>query len=75
MDIRSISIAYEIERYIGHGERQIEQILRKVLNGEKIPHGEKVLSIFKEHKEWISKGEGRSITGVRIECLCGRGSV
>jgi IS5 family transposase len=57
IDIRSIAIAYEIERYIGHGERQIKQILRRVLNGEKIPHEEKVFSIFEEHTEWISKGK------------------
>ncbi len=29
----------------------------RVLNGETIPHNEKVFSIFEEHTEWISKGK------------------
>ena len=56
-DIGSIAIAYKIVRYIEHGERQIDQIIRRVLNGERIPHKEKVFSIFEEHTEWISKGK------------------
>ena len=44
-----------IEHYIVHAERQIDQILRRVVKGEKIAHSEKVFSIFEEHTEWISK--------------------
>lgn len=47
----------EIEKYIGHAERQIAQIERRVINEEKIPHEEKVFSIFEEHTEWICKGK------------------
>jgi uncharacterized protein YfkK (UPF0435 family) len=47
----------EIEKYIAHAERQIDQIERRVVKGEKIPHDEKVFSIFEEHTEWISKGK------------------
>ncbi len=47
----------EIEKYISHSERQIDQIQRRVINGEKIPHDEKVFSIFEEHTEWITKGK------------------
>jgi transposase, IS5 family len=47
----------EIWRYIAHAERQIDQIKRRVAEGEKIPHNEKVFSIFEEHTEWISKGK------------------
>ena len=36
---------------------RIEQIRRRVLLGETIPHGEKVFSIFQPHTEWISKGK------------------
>ncbi len=46
-----------IENFILHAERQIDQIFRRVIKGEKIPHGEKVFSIFEEHTEWISKGK------------------
>ena len=47
----------EILRYIAHAERQIDQIRRRVVEKEKIPHNEKVFSIFEEHTEWISKGK------------------
>ena len=42
---------------MNHARRQIDQIRRRVVNGEKIPHDEKVFSIFEEHTEWISKGK------------------
>lgn len=47
----------EIEEYIMHAERQIDQIERRVIKGEVIPHAEKVFSIFEPHTEWISKGK------------------
>ncbi len=46
-----------IEEYIRHAERQIDQIRRRVVLDEKIPHTEKVFSIFQPHTEWISKGK------------------
>jgi IS5 family transposase len=46
-----------IQEYIAHAERQIDQINRRVVKGETIPHEEKVFSIFEEHTEWISKGK------------------
>jgi hypothetical protein len=46
-----------IENFIMHAERQIDQIIRRVIKGEKIPHREKVFSVFEEHTEWISKGK------------------
>ncbi len=57
-----------IENFIEHAERQIDQIARRVINGEKIPHGEKVFSIFEEHTEWISKGKAgvRQELGVKV---------
>jgi hypothetical protein len=47
----------EIENYIVHAERQMDQIRRRVIQGEVIPHKEKVFSLFEEHTEWISKGK------------------
>ena len=46
-----------IEEYIHHAERQIDQIRRRVVFDEVIPHREKVFSIFQPHTEWISKGK------------------
>ena len=34
-----------------------DQIRRRLLDGEKIPHKEKVFSIFEPHTRWISKGK------------------
>jgi IS5 family transposase len=46
-----------VEHYICHAERQIDQIRRRNVLDEKIPHAEKVFSIFEPHTEWISKGK------------------
>lgn len=53
----------QIDGYIRHAQRQIDQIERRVLKDEVIPHEEKVFSIFEEHTEWISKGKA----GVPVE--------
>ena len=52
-----------LDGYRAHAERQIDQIRRRVLAGETIPHDEKVFSIFEPHTEWISKGKA----GVPVE--------
>jgi IS5 family transposase len=57
LGIRSIAITYSIRKYIAHGERQIDQIIQRVLDGEAIPHQDKVFSIFEEYTEWLSKGK------------------
>ena len=40
-----------LEGWIGHAERQIDQIDRRAFDGERIPHDEKVFSIFQPHTE------------------------
>jgi hypothetical protein len=57
MGISSVARIMSIESYIAHAERQIDQIRRRIVNDETIPHHEKVFSIFEEHTEWISKGK------------------
>lgn len=58
----------KIREYISHAERQIDQIRRRVIGGETIPHSEKVFSIFEEHTEWIIKGKAgvSQELGVRV---------
>ena len=51
------AVRAEVERLLGHARRQIDQIDRRVLRGETIPHSEKVFSIFEEHTRWCSKGK------------------
>ena len=57
------AVLAELDDYIAHAERQIDQIRRRVLRGETIAHVEKVFSIFEPHTEWISKGKA----GVPVE--------
>ena len=52
-----VSTIIQLENYIEHGLRQIDQIERRIFKGEKIPHDEKVFSIFEPQTEWISKGK------------------
>ena len=58
----------KLAKFIGYAEHQINLINRRVVNGETIPHHEKVFSIFQEHTEWISKGKaGKPVEfGLRI---------
>ena len=53
----------EIKGFMQHAQRQIDQIRRRVLQGQTIPHAEKVFSLFEPHTEWISKGKA----GVPVE--------
>ena len=53
----------ELDDYMQHAARQIDQIRRRVLQGQSIPHEEKVFSLFQPPTEWISKGKA----GVAVE--------
>lgn len=53
----------EIEGFMEHAKRQINQTKRRVILGEAIPHAEKVFSLFEPHTEWVSKGKA----GVPVE--------
>lgn len=53
----------DLDRFMRHADRQIEQIDRRVLQGQSIPHAEKVFSLFQPHTEWISKGKA----GIPVE--------
>jgi hypothetical protein len=63
MGLSAMAKALEIQAYINHVQRQVDQIERRVIDGETIPHEEKVFSIFQPHTEWISKGKA----GVPVE--------
>lgn len=52
-----------LDGFLKHADRQVDQVRRRVLEGEQIPHDEKVFSIFQPHTEWISKGKA----GVPVE--------
>ncbi len=58
-----ISTVLSVESYLKHARRQIHQVDRRLLKGEKIPQSEKVFSIFEEHTRWCVKGKA----GVPVE--------
>ncbi len=53
----------KIKDFMNHARRQIDQTDRRVVQGQTIPHSEKVFSIFKPYTEWINKGKA----GVPVE--------
>ena len=46
-----------IEKFYNYGVKHVDLVNRRVLLGEKIPHAEKLFSIFEEHVEWLQKGK------------------
>jgi hypothetical protein len=62
-DMKDALLIASIRVFIDHGARQINQIHRRVICGEIIPHDEKVFSVFQPHTEWIMKGKA----GVPVE--------
>ncbi len=49
----------ELERFIELLEKHIDLVERRLINGEKIPHDEKMFSLFEQYTEWITKGKSR----------------
>jgi hypothetical protein len=47
----------ELEIYIRLTVKFIDQLDRRVLKGETIPHEEKLFSIFEQYTQWINKGK------------------
>jgi len=46
-----------LEYYQDMLDKHIDLLERRVIKGEKIPHREKVFSIFEPHTEWLNKGK------------------
>jgi len=58
-----IALKLEIEEFMRHATRQIDQTRRRVIEGQVIPHDEKEFSLFQIHTEWINKGKA----GIQVE--------
>ncbi len=52
-----------LQQYLYYIKLFNDQINRRVIQDKKIPHSEKIFSIFEPHTEWISKGKA----GVPVE--------
>ena len=63
LKLADMQLIGDIKNFASHAERQIDQIKRRVIFGEVIPHHEKVFSLFQPHTEWIVKGKA----GVPVE--------
>lgn len=46
-----------LEHYIEMLEKHIDLVDRRLIQGEQIPHQEKIFSIFETYTEWIKKGK------------------
>jgi len=57
LDLVQYALLRELQYYVGMLEKHIDLVDRRILQGEKIPHSEKVFSIFEPHTEWLSKGK------------------
>ena len=55
--IQSCPIVKQINYFIKQGRVLCDQINRRILDGEKIPHEEKIFSVFEPYTEWIVKGK------------------
>ena len=58
-DIVDLIIYMELERFMGLLQKHIDLLERRIIKGEKIPHREKMFSIFEDYTEWVTKGKMR----------------
>jgi IS5 family transposase len=59
-DLAIEELRREIEHFCGLGDRVIDQTRRRVLDGEQVPTGEKIYSIFEPHTDLIKRGKVRT---------------
>jgi hypothetical protein len=61
-DIMVEALRITLLSYKGYLEKFIDLVDRRILQGEKIPHSDKIFSIFEPHVEWLTKGkEGKKV--------------
>lgn len=58
-DESDMMIIISLECYMDLMQKHIDLIDRRILKGERIPHEEKMFSIFEPYTEWITKGKLR----------------
>jgi IS5 family transposase len=68
----ALLLAAEITRYVGLAERVISQTKRRVLYGESVPAGEKIVSIFEDHTDVIVKDKRDTHYGHKLTVTSGR---
>lgn len=57
MSIKEFTLLKQLSYYHQMLDKHIDLVERRILKGEKIPHQEKVFSIFESDVEWLNKGK------------------
>jgi IS5 family transposase len=55
-------LAHTLETFIPRAEQVVNQTVRRVFKGEKVPAGEKIVSIFEPHSDIIRRNKARKPT-------------
>jgi IS5 family transposase len=58
-DSLDLAKAIELEHFVILLDKHIDLVERRLIKGEKIPHEEKIFSLFEQYTEWITKGKSR----------------
>lgn len=56
-DMEDISLVITIEHFMALMGKHTDLVERRIIKGEKIPHGEKMFSVFETYTEMINKGK------------------
>lgn len=56
-DLSDIILTITLDQFMLLMEKHIDLVNRRILQGEKIPHQEKMFSVFETYTEWINKGK------------------
>ncbi len=54
---KSLILLVVLKEYKKLLDKHIDLVSRRIIKGEKIPHKEKMFSIFEQHTEWLNKGK------------------
>lgn len=65
----------ELQRFAELGQAVVEQTRRRVLQGERVPHDEKVVSIFEPHTDILPKGRREVKFGHKVFLSVGASSL
>jgi IS5 family transposase len=72
---RAERLGNEIEHFVHVGHRVVDQTRRRVFEGERVPAGEKVVSIFELHTDILVKGRQDIEYGHKVNLAVGKSSL
>ena len=70
-NIKIIGLLESLRYYEQMLQKHIDLVERRIIKGEKIPHEEKVFSIFEPYTEWIQKGKGGKAVELGLKIAVG----